>query len=288
MLSPNELKMLSWLGENFDFGPDGFIADLGAFLGGSTRGFASGVASRPDRAANAQRIHSYDMFKVPDDDYSRGMIGMERPLGSSVVDLYLRHIQGYEDVVCYHAGDVRDSPVPAKSLDIAFVDIAKSRGLNSFVIDQFFSRLEPGRSILIQQDHNDHSCPWIAVSTEYLRDCFEYLTDEGSSRIFLNTHQIQPNAAKEIEALSLDDQCDLLDAAVARSKHENSAYQVLVSKAWLINDKSGPEDAVKFLSEIRSRQPWDGDFYADLVATAINYVADIGGMQVYLDRYFRG
>lgn len=287
MLSANELKMLSWLGQNFDFGPDDFISDLGTFLGGSTRALASGVALRPDRAANAGRVQSYDMFKVPDDGYSRGMIGVERPVGSSVIDIFEANISGYDDIVQYHAGDVREAPVPKRDLAIAFVDIAKSQDLNEFIVQNFFDLLVPGKSIVIQQDHNDHSCPWVAVTMEYLHDKFEYLTDENSSRIFLNTEKVPATAAAEIAALSLDDQIDLLDAAVARSKNPASGYLVLVSKAWLIHKKSGLEPALAFLEQVKDRQPWGGDPYVDIVAGALRYVSQIGGMEVYLDGYFR-
>jgi hypothetical protein len=287
MLSQNELKMLSWLGQNFNFELDDFVADLGSFLGGSTRALANGVAHRPRRAQNAERIQSYDMFKVPDDDYSRGMIGMDRPLGSSVVDIFQTNISGYEDIVQYHAGDVRAAPVPQRALAIAFIDIAKSQDLNEYVVQKFFDLLVPGKSIVIQQDHNDHSCPWIAVTMEYLKDNFEYLTDESSSRVFLNTSKVPGAAAAEIAALTLDDQCILVEAAAAGSKNPVSGYLVLVSKAWLIHKSSGLEPALAFLAEIKDRQPWGGDPYVDIVAGALRYVSEIGGMEVYLAGYFR-
>ena len=47
-----------------------------------------------------------------------------------------------------------------------FVDIAKTWALNDVVIEQFFPRLIPGRSVVVQQDYAFAFRPWVAITME--------------------------------------------------------------------------------------------------------------------------
>lgn len=284
MLSSTELKMLEWLGRTFPLSENGLIVDAGSFLGGSTAALAAGLACNTHQATTRGRIHSYDMFLAPNDHYSQGLIG-HRPPGSSVFDIFERSLGGHRDLVTAHKGDFNDAEMPSDPVDILFVDIAKSWQLNGVVAAKFFPKLVPGHSIVVQQDHNDHSCPWVNVTMEYFRDYFDYLTDDSASRLFLYRKVIPTNElAVDLSSLPTDEKVRLAIAAAKRSGHPASEYVSMVSVAWLIAERS-PVEAAKYLDDLPP-QPWTSETpYIEQVKGAIAYQARIGHDN-YIRDYF--
>jgi hypothetical protein len=283
MLSDSELKMLHWLARELPVGADACIVDAGCFLGGSTAALASGLSLKPGSAI----IHSYDIFLAPNDRYSQGLIG-GRPPGTSVFDLYEANIRPFRDMIVPHIGDFTTAPLPQEKIGILFVDVAKSWELNERVIRGYFPKLIPGRSIVVQQDHNDHSCPWVNITMEHYSRYFEFLSDDSGSRLFLCTGQVAPDANPLRESLSMHAMLDLLRAAAGRSRHPIPAYMTLITGAWIVFEFDGVEAASAYLEGLPP-QPWSSaEPYINGVRDGMNHLGDASGLRRYSDQYFSG
>jgi hypothetical protein len=289
MLSDGERLMLHWLAREFPFAAGGVIVDAGCFLGGSTLALATGLAKHQHCARKGYRIHSYDMFVAPNDGFSLGLIGHGRCPGDTVLDLYARNLGALQPLVMVHAGDIMEAPAPNGATEILFIDIAKTRKLNAKVLLDFFPMLVPGRSILIQQDHNDQSCSWVNSTMEFLSGYFDRLCDEGASRVFLNTRAIPENVLRDAAfGLSLDDEFDLMSALVAREQNHISRFCSAVSKAWVIFERDDASSAISYLDAWPYEQPWEGASYIEFVKASIRAAKDNAGLERYHEGYFKG
>jgi hypothetical protein len=257
MVSLQELQMLEWLGRTFPFQPGEMIVDGGAFLGGSTHAVATGLKLNQNALALSCRIHSYDHFIASEKPAVRNLIG-DIEAGSSFYSMYLDNISDVKDVVEIHAGDFTHAIAPA-SIGVLFVDVAKTSQLNDVVLDRFFPSMIPGRTIVIQQDHNDQHCVWINLAMEYFADHFEYLCDDGGSRIFLFTKAFENiGLSKQLQEVPLDRKIELCHQAVAKAKSPVAGYLSRVSTAWLIADRDRHE-ALAYLQSIAAEQPWPSE-----------------------------
>jgi len=283
MLSSTELQMCEWLGRTLSAQKNTAIVDAGCFLGGSTCALAEGVASN----ANGRRIHSYDMFRVPNDKFSQGLIGRSK-VGESVYDLFLANTSKWGDLIVSHSGDFLKAIPPVEPISCLFIDIAKTWQLNDVVIRKFFPLLIPGASIVVQQDLNDHSCPWVNLTMEYFSNYFQLLTDDSSSRIFLYNESIPQDMLETSirNDLSFDTKLALMDSSINRSSTIEVKYLNRVSKAWLLFEFIGKMEALVYLEGLKGEQPWKGSYYVDLVIGAMQQLEDTRGLDSYIDKYF--
>jgi hypothetical protein len=286
MLSTTECKMLEWMGRNIPFNDDAVIVDAGSFLGGSTAALAAGLSENPSISSKEGRIHSYDMFLAPNDAYSQALIG-HRPAGSSTLDIFEANLGDRLPLVSVHSGDFAEAEVPDAKIDVLFIDVAKTWELNQRVLRAFFPRMVPGRTIIVQQDHNDQSCEWVNVTMEFFADYFEYLTDDGSSRVFLYTTEIPPSLLNvELKTLSVAQKVRLGTSAATRSRHPVSSYLSLTSVAWLIAERSFDE-ARDFLTGLIPSQPWVSDRpYVENIKAALSSI-EATGHDKYIEGYFK-
>jgi hypothetical protein len=172
MLSAQELELLYTLARDHYTGR-GDIVGGGAFLGGSTLALGCGLRDNPAVADTRGRIHSYDLFRA-DGYVARFVPGY--PIGTSTRPYYDRVIAGVADHVAVHEGDITTYPWPAdRPIEILFIDVAKSWDTNDFLLHQFFPRLIPGVSTVIQQDYHWPHVPWLSITMELLADHVTYL-----------------------------------------------------------------------------------------------------------------
>jgi len=262
MLSINERKMLYWLAREFPVNEDEAVVDLGCFLGGSTVALCHGMHENQHVINKQYAIHSYDIFLAPSDGYYLGYIGGGLKPGMSTIGLYLDNLGKYSRTTFIHAGDFAVASPPPGTIGILFVDIAKNWELNDVVISRFFSRLVPGHSIVIQQDHNDHSCPWINLAMAYFSEYFEILCDDHSSRVYGYTKTIPAArlACPLKKQLSGDEMLELMGKAIKSSSGVHSRFFNHVTTAWLILEYKGFEAAMRHLDQSREQAgyPWDG------------------------------
>jgi len=287
MLPIHERKMLTWLAEHMSFDDSG-VVDAGCFLGGSTVALCRGLARNhvPDKVG---KITVYDMFVAPQDAYSLEAIGQGRTPGASVLDIFERHVSEFRPFLDVRAGDFCEQTAPADPISLCFIDIAKTWEVNDHAVRTFFPRLIPGRTILVQQDYNDHSCPWVNLTMARFAQHFEYLNDVRGSRIYLMRSPIPP----ERLAIPLREECppeklvSLMNHEIETCGNETSRFFNACGKAWLIFECEGMEVAIAYLEEISSQQPWESpEPYTGLVIRAMRTLQSVAGLRRYERAYF--
>jgi hypothetical protein len=191
MLSWDERIMLSWLTEQVYSGA-GEIVELGVFVGSSTVSLASGLIRNTRAMDKGRRIHAYDLFAGEyEAQVIREQYGQEVGTDGSFLALYEANIATYRECVSLNAGDITTASWNGKPIEILFVDILKSRPTIDAVVGQFFSCLQPGRSIVIMQDYNLPRLPYSAILMEHFGDYFAYAGETTmNSVLFVNTKSI--------------------------------------------------------------------------------------------------
>jgi SAM-dependent methyltransferase len=226
MLVPDELRLLHYLADEYYTG-EGAIVDAGCFLGGSTLALADGLRRNLQRRGCAEQklIHSYDRFEI--EEWTIGTyFPTEARAGESFRPLFDANIAAYADLVEVHAGDARSRPWTDGPVEILFIDIAKHWTLCDWVTWQFFPRLIPGRSVVIQQDYlYHHWVAWLHVTMEFYSDYFEYVCNTGVNSVaFLNTRRIPAEVLREktVESLTTAEKSELMDRAAGRFTGEQA------------------------------------------------------------------
>jgi predicted O-methyltransferase YrrM len=179
MLTERELNYLHFLAAQVS--GEGRIIELGPFLGGSTRPLLAGY-----HAGNMhpRPILVYDRFIAPDEDTFRrapelGAFGLEPD-----EDFLGKYLRLHDD----HLGDldIRQGTIPdygdqsqraslypeRESIDLLFVDAAKSWGVHLTIAGTFYPHLEP-HAVLVHQDFGDFRTPWLVIHLYQLRACLE-------------------------------------------------------------------------------------------------------------------
>jgi hypothetical protein len=285
MLAFGERQMLYWLARELPI--PGVIVDAGCFIGGSTQALAAGFAANASTTGKLGRIHTYDMFLAPRDGYSLNLIGNGKKPGDTIFDVFNANVGMLLPLVAPHVGDFLSFDPPAEPINLLFVDIAKSRELNEHVVSRYFGKLVPGESILIQQDYNDHSCPWVNVAMEFFADHFEYLCDESASRLYSVTKLPTTEEIARFASLTIDEQITLMRSAADREPHEVPRFFLYTSLGWLLFEKGGAALAVPFLQDLPVLQPWEGDSYVDNIILAMQYYRDQGTMDAFYREWFK-
>jgi hypothetical protein len=173
MLGDEERRCLWWLG-NHVFRGDGLIVDAGAFAGASAFCLASGASTHNRRG---KIVHSYDLFYALDQYVADAITADFRPIGlnGSYRDVFDFQTGKYSGLIEAHGGDFLTHAWAGEPIEILFIDIAKTRELNSHTVREFFPRLIPGHSIVIQQDFYHCWHPYIHLTMQYLKDYFEII-----------------------------------------------------------------------------------------------------------------
>lgn len=220
MLIPDELRLLHYLVDECYTG-EGAIVDAGCFLGGSTLALADGLRRNLQRRRRVEEklIHTYDRFEIEDYTIDQFFSGSAQA-GESFRPLFDRNIAPYATLVEVHAGDVCSWPWQGGPIEILFIDIAKHWTVCDWVTWQFFPRLIPGKSLVIQQDYlYHHWVAWLHITMEFYSDYFEYVCDTGvNSAVFRNTRKIPEGVLREhtVASLSTAEKIELMDRAAGR------------------------------------------------------------------------
>lgn len=188
MLAPEEQMLLYLLAKEYYSG-EGAIFDSGICLGGCTESFARGLAARDELPERRPVIHAYELG-IADEDYVtefiRSNYGESRSKGDSFVDIIQKNIDSMpcRETVRFLPGDILTQPYP-EHIEIMFLDVCKTQEIN-FRMQQQFSKLIPGKSIVIQQDYVHAWHPYIHTTMGYLADYFEPVGHvEYNSFVFL-------------------------------------------------------------------------------------------------------
>ena len=279
MLSLDEQRLLHWLAREMPIDEGNCIVDAGAFLGGSTVPLASGSSLNLGLNNKNSLIYTYDMFTAPRDEFSLNFLDKAKKPGDSVLDLFCKNVEKYMASLIITVGDFLYSAPPPRNIDILFIDIAKTWEINDCLITKYFPLLVPGRSIVIQQDFNDQSVPWVKLTMFHFKEYFEHLCDDGGSRVFLCSKPIPPVMLQPLRAqLSYTDMKQLFTKAIRDEQNDLSRYYISVSFGWLIFEFEGLAPAISHLASINQPWEWSGR-YLELVAGSMRYFQDNDGLR---------
>ncbi len=173
LLGLEERKLLYHLARNIYTG-EGAVVELGAFCGASTCCLAAGLRENP--RAVGHHVDSYDCFIANESylvDFIRTQFGESIEMGESFAAIFQRATAEYADLIEVHAGDLLEQSLPSEaSIEILFVDIAKTLALSGKVLSEFFPHLIPGKSIVIHQDFYHPTAFYLPVVMDFLWDHF--------------------------------------------------------------------------------------------------------------------
>ena len=245
MLARDELVLLYTLARDHCTGA-GRIVDAGCFLGGSTRALAAGL--RDSATASAAPIITYDLFQVEQyyyDSFPDEFTGIQ--VGDSTRHRFDRYLTGLTDWVEVMEGDVMTLGWRGEPIELLFLDILKTWDINDLFMREFFPRLIPGRSIVVQQDYLYGYCPWIHISMELLADHLRWIDDVPCSRVYLletapPDELLRTNVQHDLDR---EQQLLLMDRAVARTTGESRGMLDLARAAVLHEHGRTPEAAAE-------------------------------------------
>lgn len=282
MLTSAERAMLSeivrraWRGE-------GAIVDGGSFLGSSLVAEAQGMEANPvlanlapARFPSGKPIHGYELGYHPAPanpaaERRRTYGGVEYVLGESFVPLLEQNIAPHRDIIDLHIGDLTKMCWDGSPVELAFIDVCKTRDLNAHVSRQFYPALIGGASTLIHQDFFFDRLPWIRVTMGYLADYFRWEGQVASSSVYTTVKAVpQDVAAYDPFTEATLEECLAYHDAVDFSGTDRTVQLMLaLSRVHLILHKGSRDQALEQLQE-----------------TAVKYV-DVLGVASQADSYQR-
>ncbi len=202
MLSDEEQALYAWLtGVWMD--DIGDVVDLGCFVGGSTARLAVGLEAGKRRA----HLHAYDRFGC-DEELKAQMLypaGIAPFEGTDTLPLVRKLLAPWQERITLHPGQIENIGWSGGAIELLIMDASKSITTMDQMAQQFFPALEPGQSLVIQQDYLHWRTPWIPVQMEAMADWFTPVAHAPRDTVvFLNTRQIDAAAleAGRVTAMS--------------------------------------------------------------------------------------
>lgn len=262
MLTSAERAMLSEIVRRTWRG-DGAIIDGGSFLGSSLMAEARGVEASPVRAdltrarfPAGKPIHGYELGYHPAPanpaaEHRRTYGGVDYVLGESFVPVLEQNIAMHRDLIDLHIGDLTQMGWDGSPVELAFIDVCKTQGLNAHVARQFYPALIGGASTLIHQDFFFDRLPWIRVTMGYLADYFRWEGQVASSSIYTTLKAIPADvAAYDPYTDATLEECLAYHDAVAFPGIDRTAQLMLaLSRVHLTLHKGSQEQALDQLQE---------------------------------------
>jgi hypothetical protein len=242
-----EQKLLHWLARELYCG-EGAIGDLGCFIGSSTLSLATGLAAGSDEPPHPV-IHSYDLFIAPDDPYTLQRLPQDHGPGDRFRDVFEANIRPMRGWIEIHDGDLREDPWQNGPIEILFIDICKCWSTNQAVLRNFFPHLIPGHSIVVHQDFVRVWNPWIPVSMAFLKDFFEVLAEEESSRVYRCVKAVPESVLKTDfrRDLDLSQKRALLEESIRESANAHTAAVHKGALAMLVFMEGDADEARSLL-----------------------------------------
>lgn len=263
MMSMLEKRLLFNLARNYYVG-EGIIIDAGIFLGASTVCFGEGIRKNPLAAAICARwakpIVALELGIInpgmPAFFKRHDVAGMGEP-GESFSPTLERNIRSVADLVELRLGDIRETAADiASPIEILFLDVLKLPEISRFAIRQFFPRLIPGRSIVIQQDYFIDLLPFIRTDQEFFAEYFTYIGEVCSTALFLCIKAIPESEIERLEAgISSEEQERMASVAMQRSADPARRYMMAISKVRLMRQLYGNESAQDYLRLVKKEFP---------------------------------
>jgi hypothetical protein len=221
MITPDEQRFLACAAERmWDKGAnlDGLIIDAGCYAGASTVSLSAGLQrSRLPQSARRERIWSYDRFLTTPVMAQCHLSEYGTQAGDSFRPIFERNIEPFRDSIRVFEGDIRDAAVPDGPIALLFVDLLWGCDVSLFMQNHYYSRLEPGRSLLVHQDFVYPHYPWLILSMGLLEDEFEFGAHvQFSSVVFDVKRTCRSGAPCDARDISLDRALGIYDRFIER------------------------------------------------------------------------
>ena len=195
MLTLEEKHLLYSLARYYYTG-EGKIFDAGIFFGGCTEAFLKGLLENKKQADKTKQIWAYE-YGYQVDTYKNhrlfnNSLGI-KPLKNDFTNITFSYLNtlGHYDKINFIQGDILKMQYPDK-IEIMFLDVCKTPEVN-FRMQQLFTRLIPGKSVVVQQDYVYGELPYIKITMGYLKDYFEFIgATEWNSAVFMLKKPIPP------------------------------------------------------------------------------------------------
>jgi len=265
MIGGEERRMLYWLAAEYYSGA-GVVVDAGAYLGASAFALAMGLAGSRHAATPHAVVHSYDRFVATDDYVRNDITNNFFPVGP---DYDYFGIFQYQTALCQekivaHRGDFLTAPVPDAPIEILFIDVAKTNSLNARLVEHYFTRLIPGKSVIVQQDFYQAWYPYIPITMEYLSDYFitadNYIPD--SSRLYHLSRKIPSSKIRQfVSGLDVKEEGALLRRAIEKDSNLTRMMLRVVEILHLVDHQRKPDEARKALRALRGDPQFQADAY---------------------------
>lgn len=215
MLSPGERAALYQLVRLVAPGDGARIAELGSYLGGTTRVF--GEALHRSGVRDEPRIEVYDFFEH--NDTSRQRL-QDHPLydDQDFFAIWRENTQPYADLIDLHRGDLREAPADGPPLWMLYVDIVKHEALVNPVMQRFLPRLAVG-GLLVHQDYFHWQSPWVVYTTEHIMDHLQVVGTVSNHTLVLRLTDELPAdllALDYLTGLDWTDKDSLMKRAIGR------------------------------------------------------------------------
>lgn len=262
MLLPPEQHFLFLLARVY-YSAEGDIFDGGICLGGCTSCFAQGLADRKDLPQRPM-IHAYDQAVVTVPSFFQ-RLGIQRELGESTADLIAAYIADmpFNERVSFHCGDILQQEYP-ESIEIMFLDVCKTQSIN-LGMQKLFSRLIPGKSVLVQQDYTHPWNPYIHATMGFLDDYFEVIGPVlFSSMVYLLKKEI-PLSMLEYDAYAHEPVNVLREYILMQShrmRHPAQVTELLLAVALMYYAKGAYALCVDCLQKIQGSPCLTGELGA--------------------------
>jgi hypothetical protein len=177
---------------------DARVAELGSYLGGTTRLF--GEAFHRSGVRDEPRIEVYDFFEHNEE--SRRSL-RDHPLYDErdFFAIWQANTEPYADLLELRRGDLRDVAAEGPPLWMLYVDIVKSDFLINPVMQRFLPRLSVG-GLLVHQDYFHWQSPWVVYTTERIMDHLEIVGTASNHMLMLRLREEIPADLLELDYLT--------------------------------------------------------------------------------------
>lgn len=147
--------------------------------------------------------------------------------GDSIRSIFDDNLTPFRDMINVFEGDYMNQKISSSPAEILFVDLSKSRELNSKIISDYFSNLIPEKSILLHQDFHWPELPWIVGTMHLMKDNFELLHDKANTtRVWKLKKPIEKSIFKKSidYDFSLDDQISIIGEFMEGEKRMDETH----------------------------------------------------------------
>jgi hypothetical protein len=252
------LVRTTWRGE-------GAVVDAGSFFGASIVAAAEGMRSQDVAGPAAERfpdgkpIHGFELGHMPHANGPKVQVrtwyGVDYRAGDSFVPRLEKTVAPYSDLVQLHIGDLtKESWSPDAPIEIAFIDVCKTKFLNAHVTKEFHPALLPDGATLINREFFGDGAPWLKVTMGHLKDYYRWEGQVQTSSIYRSIAAVPADVAAydPFQEASYEECLALHDAVEFPGLHRRYEFRLRLSRATLARLKGHSDDSMDILKEIEA------------------------------------